>query len=161
MEEISRILPRVLGCRLPWAEEHVVKILQPLWPQAVGEAIARNTRVVAFWNGTLTIATGCPSWQSQLSQMEGALCAQINNFLGAKRVQRVRVRQQPETSLPAALPARASAAARKSDAAVQGGPQPIAELEMPSGSIALNQELAEIVAASHRKYFARRPKDKA
>jgi hypothetical protein len=151
LEEISRILPRVLGRSLPWPEEHLVEILQPLWPQAVGEAIARNTRPVSFWNGTLTIATPCPSWQSQLAQMEGPLCAQINNFFGGKKVRRVRVRLQPESSPRAAMAGPAFATAEKA-AAGEGKAALFANAR-------LNQEMAEILGISYRKYFARRQKD--
>ena len=158
MEEISRILPRVLGRSLPWSEDHLVEILRPLWPQAVGEAIGRNTRPVSFWNGTLTITTPCPSWQSQLSQMEAPLCAQINNFFGGKKVRRVRVRLQPESSPAAAMAAPAFAAAGKAAAAT--GAEARAgngEAEMFANA-RLNQEMTEILGISYRKYFARRQK---
>lgn len=159
MEEISRILPRVLGRNLPWSEDHLVEILQPLWPQAVGEAIARNTRVVSFWNGTLTIATPCPSWQSQLSQMEGPLCAQINNFFGGKKVRRVRVRLQPESSPRAAMAGPAFATTGKAAAATDAEAAAGEGEAVLFANARLNQEMAEILGISYRKYFARRQKD--
>jgi hypothetical protein len=95
VEEVGRILPLVVGRHMHDADSRLLQVLSALWSRAVGKSIAQHSRPVSFTSGTLTLATGCPSWAEQLGQMREEVRAAINGFLGRYLVRRVRVRHTP------------------------------------------------------------------
>lgn len=99
VEEVGRILPLVVGRHMHDADSRLVQVLSALWPRAVGKSMAQHSRPVSFVSGTLTLATTCPSWAAQLSQMGEEVRAAINGFLGRPLVRSVRVRHTPSLVL--------------------------------------------------------------
>jgi hypothetical protein len=95
VEEVGKILPFILGKHLQRQGSPLVEVLAALWPRAVGKGIAQQSRPVTFVSGTLTLATACPSWATQLSQMSEELRAGLNSFLGRPVVKKLRVRHAP------------------------------------------------------------------
>ena len=93
LEEVGKILPFVIGKNLQGSR--LAEVLRALWPRAVGKEIARHSRPISFVSGMLTLATACPSWAAQLSQMSEELRAGINSFLGKPVVRKLRVRHAP------------------------------------------------------------------
>jgi len=91
MEEIGKILPRVLQPQFSRLEPPVVEVLSPLWTRVAGQALAKECQPVAFSNGTLTLATQDPDWAKPLQQMAEEIRAHVNNFLGKPVVKRIRV----------------------------------------------------------------------
>ena len=91
MEEIGKLLPKVLKPQLSRLEPPVVEVLAPLWSRVAGEALAKKCRPVAFKAGTLTLATEDPDWVEPLQQMTEEMRAHVNNFLGKPLVRHLRI----------------------------------------------------------------------
>jgi len=91
MEEIGKILPKVLKPQLSCLEPPVVEVLAPLWTQVAGKALAKQCRPVAFSGGTLTLATDDADWAGPLQQVAEEIRTQVNNFLGKPVVQHLRI----------------------------------------------------------------------
>ena len=96
MEEIGKILPKVLQPQLSRLESPLVEILAPLWSRVAGKALAKECRPVAFNAGTLTLATQDPDWAEPLQQMAKEIRAHVNNFLGKPLVKHLRVSSVPK-----------------------------------------------------------------
>ena len=91
MEEIGKILLKVLKPQLSRLEPPVVEVLAPLWVRVAGKALARQCRPVAFSAGTLTLATDDADWAEPLQQMAEEIRAHVNNFLGKPVVKHLRI----------------------------------------------------------------------
>jgi len=91
MEDIGKILPKVLKPQLACLEPPVVEVLAPLWIQVAGKTLAKQCRPVAFSGGTLTLATDDADWAAPLQQVAEEIRAQVNNFLGKPVVRRLRI----------------------------------------------------------------------
>jgi hypothetical protein len=117
MEEIGKILPKVLQPQLSCLEPPVVEVLASLWTRVAGKALAKECWPVAFSTGTLTLATQDADWAEPLQQMAEEIRAHVNNFLGKPVVKHLRIlcvrkldrgdrsRGQPE-DLPVSQPSR-------------------------------------------------------
>ncbi len=91
MEEIGKILPAVLKKRIQQGGPGTLGLLAPFWPQVAGKPLARHVQPVAFKAGTLTLATPHPNWAAQLREMQEEIRAEINSFLGAPVVKKLRI----------------------------------------------------------------------
>ena len=91
MEEIGKILPKVLQPQFSRLEPPVVEVLAPLWTQVAGQALAKECRPIAFSVGTLTLATEDPDWAEPLQQMAEQIRAHVNHFLGKPVVKHIRI----------------------------------------------------------------------
>ena len=91
MEEIGKILPKVLRPQFSRLEPPVIEVLTPLWGQVAGKALAKQSRPTAFSAGTLTLATTDPEWTVPLRQMADEIRAHVNNFLGGPVVRHLRI----------------------------------------------------------------------
>ena len=91
MEEIGKILPKVLQPQFSRLEPPVVEVLSPLWTRVAGQALAKECRPVAFSMGTLTLDALDPDWAEPLRQMAEEIRVHINNFLGKPVVKRIRI----------------------------------------------------------------------
>lgn len=91
MEEIGKILPKILKPQFSRSEPPVVEVLAPLWSQVAGKLLAKECRPVEFSTGTLTLSTMDPEWVVPLQQMAEEICAHVNNFLGRPVVSHLRI----------------------------------------------------------------------
>ena len=91
MEEIGKILPKVLRPQFSRLVPPVIEVLTPLWGQVAGKALAKECRPVAFSAGTLTLATADPDWAVPLRQMAGEILKHVNKFLGGPVVRHLRI----------------------------------------------------------------------
>jgi hypothetical protein len=91
MEEIGKILPKVLRPQFSRLVPPVIEVLTPLWGQVAGKALAKECRPVAFSAGTLTLAIADPDWAAPLKQMADEIRAHVNNFLGGPVVRHLRI----------------------------------------------------------------------
>jgi hypothetical protein len=91
MEEIGKILSKVLRPQFSRLVPPVIEVLTPLWGQVAGKALAKACRPVAFSAGTLTLATADPDWAAPLKQMADDIRAHVNIFLGGPVVRHVRI----------------------------------------------------------------------
>ena len=144
MEEIGKILPAVFKAEVRRADPALLEILVPLWPRVVGKGIAQQARPVTFAAGTLTLATACPTWATQLRHLAEEIRAQINNYLGSPIVKKLRVQHLPQM-----------------ESAEQPAPQKSVldrealNLPAPELTAKLDPEIAGILQRSFAKYFAR------
>lgn len=144
MEEVGKILPRVVRRHVRGEGPPVLEVLAPLWPRVAGKAIAEQAQPVAFAAGTLTLATACLCWATELRGLQEEIRAAVNSALGRPLVKRVRVRHAPEMDS-------ASTASPASPAAALAERPPWAESDL-----GLDPEIREVLLRSFAKYFARR-----
>ena len=124
MEKIGKILPSILKGQVRRPQPPLIEILAPLWPCVAGKAMAEHCRPVAFNEGTLTLATECPTWRSQLQQMAEEIRAEVNSYLGRPIVKKLRV-------MKAGQPGLGEGRARWDDAAARVVPPFARRLRVP------------------------------
>ncbi len=98
MEEIVKILPKVLRPQFSRLEPPVIEVLSPLWSQVAGKALAKECWPVAFSAGVLTLATTDPDWAVPLRQMADQIRAHVNKFLGGPVARHIRIECVSELS---------------------------------------------------------------
>ncbi|MGH9449554.1 MAG: DUF721 domain-containing protein [Terriglobia bacterium] len=162
MEELGSILPKALQKHVRGSRKPVIEILAPLWPRVTGKFIGQFSRPVEFEDGRLTLAVASPSWETQLRAMSEPLRAQINSFLGAPVIKKLRIR--PHTARDQA-PGSFFASGQASRACPQSAPFDRARVPPPSGEMAdilraqgvfdLPPDVREVVERSFVKYFSR------
>lgn len=145
MEEVGRILPAALRRLGRLDEARVAETLASLWPRVAGKSIAEHSGPVAFEAGTLTLAAGGESWTLELRRLAEELRAEINCFLGAPVVSKLRVERRDAWE-PPATPARRPAVFREPETT---------PLELAPGGATLDPEMAGILERSFARYFAR------
>lgn len=91
MEEIGKILPKVLETELSRLDPPVIEVLAPLWSRVAGKPLAKECRPVAFSGGTLTLATKDADWAEPLRQMAEEIRTHVNNFLGRPVVRHLKI----------------------------------------------------------------------
>lgn len=64
-----------------------------LWPQVVGEHLARETRALKLTGGTLLVSASSPALAHQLHLERGTLIARLNDGIGVPAVKEIRFRQ--------------------------------------------------------------------
>ena len=65
------------------------------WPDAVGPAVAENSRPVAVKGRVLTVNVTSSAWMQQLQFLKADLIARLNRALGEARVAEIRFRVGP------------------------------------------------------------------
>jgi hypothetical protein len=145
VEAIGNSLPAVFRRHARRAGSGLVEVLAPLWARAAGKAVAEHSRPVAFWSGTLTLATTSQTWAAQLRLLEPEVLGAVNAFLGAPLVKELRVRVE-RASERGEYGAPAASELRRAD------DFPFAPCALPRG---LDAETKAVLARSFSKYFAR------
>ena len=64
-----------------------------LWPQVVGEPVARETRALKLTGGTLLVTASSPALAHQLHLERSLLIDRLNERIGARAVREIRFRQ--------------------------------------------------------------------
>lgn len=147
MEAIGQSLPALLKRHAQKAKPELAQILAPWWGRVAGKVVAEHSRPVAFWLGTLTIATPCSTWATQLRLLGEEIIEAVNKFLGAPVVRQLRIR------LVRDLPGVESSGRIANPEAAPGGGLRSSNLEFAG---ALDGETARVVERSFSKYFSRR-----
>jgi len=147
MEELGKILPRVLKKHARGERTALLAALTGVWPQAAGKALAEQARPLAFSAGTLTLAVACPTWAAQLKGLHEEIRSAINQTLGRALVRQIRVKL---VSAGEYAGAHAGAKGRQKAALDVIWPEP----DLPA-LVGLDPELRKIVSRSYGKYFAR------
>ena len=74
--------------------------LLDVWPQVVGEKIARFSRAVDFNDGVLVLQAEHPVWRQELTMIVPGIITKYNDIFGAGTVKEVRwSRQVPKRRL--------------------------------------------------------------
>ena len=64
-----------------------------LWPQVVGEHLARETKALKLTGGTLLVTASSPALAHQLHLKRSLLIDRLNERIGARAVREIRFRQ--------------------------------------------------------------------
>ena len=92
---MRRERPRAAGSALrrlvaEAAPETPLAAIQTAWPEAAGEAVARQAEPVAERSGEVTIACRTASWAQELDLLQEGLRKRLNEELGEELVTRLR-----------------------------------------------------------------------
>jgi predicted nucleic acid-binding Zn ribbon protein len=91
---IGEILQEALrGCR-PQADGELVRIWR-LWDEAVGDAVAENTRPAAFKGKLLIVHVSSSPWAHQLQFMKQDILRKVNAALGKDLVADIKFKIGP------------------------------------------------------------------
>jgi hypothetical protein len=156
MEDVGTILPKAFKKHLSCPTPRVLEVLAPLWSRIVGKLIAQHSRPTGFNNGILILAAFNPPWTTQLSQMAEQIRAQVNSFLAASVVRKIRVRCQP--ALGPVAPAAAHADRSLMATRLVSSTDEVGRLLWVDGTAALDADLVAVVERSFIKYFSRNGK---
>jgi hypothetical protein len=94
MENISNIVTSVLEAK-GWRSKVLEQMAVELWPEVVGEVLARHTLAVRFRSGTLYVRSRSPMWSQELHFHQDRVVARLNGRLKAPLVQRIRATVTP------------------------------------------------------------------
>jgi predicted nucleic acid-binding Zn ribbon protein len=91
----SRRGPRPIGLALEharddWAPATVLAVLQRVWPEVVGAAIAAEASPTRERAGVVTVACSASVWAQELDLMGPMIVARLNSALGRERIERLR-----------------------------------------------------------------------
>jgi len=94
---VSRPAPRSLsvaldGLTATLAPASTLARVQTVWERAVGAAIAGSARPAAERDGVLTVICEAAVWAQELTLMESALLAGLNEALGVGTLRELRCR---------------------------------------------------------------------
>jgi predicted nucleic acid-binding Zn ribbon protein len=92
---MRRRTPRPIAAALAGVAEAaqpqtMLAAVQRAWPQAVGEAIAREAEPVAERDGVVTVACSSATWAAELDLMQSRLRARLGEALGDEVVSGMR-----------------------------------------------------------------------
>jgi hypothetical protein len=144
LEGIAKLLPPAVRQQLLRSDSSLLELLNPLWASMVGRGIAKQCRPADFSSGTLTIVTSCPTWAVQFRQLGEEIRQNINKFLGAELVKRIRVRLDPTfdaKALPAAKDSVPAAGRFK--------------VKAPGRAPEESRDVTGVLRRSYEKYFSR------
>ena len=88
MQSLSGLLPSFLR-EFSRDPDATLAFLEELWPQVVGEQVARRTRPVALRDGRLICSVPNEHWRAQLESMRPLLVRSVNGFWGCRLIDRI------------------------------------------------------------------------
>ncbi len=94
MERVANIVNNVLDAR-GWRGKVLEQMAVEIWPEVVGEQIARNTLAERFKGGTLYIRARSPQWTQELHFHEARVITRLNGRLRQNIVQKIRCSVTP------------------------------------------------------------------
>jgi len=89
VENVSNIVNDVLDSR-GWRRKVLERMTVELWPEVVGEHIARHTIAERFSNGTLFVRARSPQWTQELHFHQARIITRLNGRLKQNIVQKIR-----------------------------------------------------------------------
>jgi hypothetical protein len=94
MDSVAHIVNGVLDAR-GWRGKVLEQMAVEIWPEVVGETIARHTMALKYKNGVLFIRARSPQWTQELHFQEARIVARLNGRLRQNLVQRIRCQVTP------------------------------------------------------------------
>jgi hypothetical protein len=91
MRPISSLLPGLLQS-IQENDEASLAFLVEFWPQIVGKDLADRIRPVRLRGKVLVLEVPGEVWKRQLTGMRRMICLAVNDFWGAKRVEKISLR---------------------------------------------------------------------
>jgi hypothetical protein len=89
METVGNIVNEVLDAR-GWRGRVLEQMAVELWPEVVGEHMARHTVAERFRNGVLSVRARSPQWTQELHFHQARIIARLNGRLRKPIVQKIR-----------------------------------------------------------------------
>ena len=89
MENVANIVNGVLDAR-GWRGKVLEQMAVEIWPEVVGEAIARHTLAEKFKSGTLYVRARSPQWTQELHFHQARIITRMNGRLRKPIVQKIR-----------------------------------------------------------------------
>ncbi|HUF02108.1 MAG TPA: DUF721 domain-containing protein [Gaiellaceae bacterium] len=150
MERLGREIERELG-RHGGGGSAVVSQIVAVWPEVVGDAVARNAWPLRVGrDGTLHVATTSSTWAFELDRLSPEIAERLERRLGTATPAAIRFRPGPMPE-----PARAVERAEPApDHALPASPEVVAEAAQAAASID-DQELREMVERAARASLAK------
>ncbi|MCL5971497.1 MAG: DUF721 domain-containing protein [Firmicutes bacterium] len=65
----------------PWQTAYQTRLLQQLWPDLVGPAIARNARVMRIDQGVIKLAVSSSVWSQEIQYLKPTVLSKLNERL--------------------------------------------------------------------------------
>ena len=94
MDAVGNIVNDVLDAR-GWRGKVLEQMAVEIWPEVVGETIARHTMALKFKNGVLFVRARSPQWTQELHFQEARIVARLNGRLRQQIVQKIRCSVTP------------------------------------------------------------------
>lgn len=94
MRVLRDILKEMAG-RYRWQPAEALLEIETVWPDVLGDPLARVARPVGFLDGELTVAVPAPVWSQELWYVRSALMERLNAALSAATVTGVRFVVRP------------------------------------------------------------------
>lgn len=94
MENVRNIVDSVLEAR-GWSGKVLEQMAVELWPEVVGDTIAKNTLAEKFKAGTLHVRARSPQWTQELHFHEARVITRLNGRLRRPLVQKIRCYVMP------------------------------------------------------------------
>lgn len=102
MDQLGTLLRHAVNS-LPQRQELKESLALALWEQAVGEALARNTKPLRMYRSTLSVIVPSQAWRKELHLMRTEIITKINENAGFRLIQDIEFRVDLNfTVLPAA-----------------------------------------------------------
>lgn len=89
MDTVGNIVNDVLDAR-GWRGRVLEQMAVELWPEVVGETMARHTMADRFKNGVLSVRARSPQWTQELHFHQARIIARINGRLRKPIVEKIR-----------------------------------------------------------------------
>src|SRR4028119_310657 len=94
MENVANIVNGVLDAR-GWRGKVLEQMTVEIWPELVGEAIARHALAEKFKSGALCVRARSPQWTQELHFQSNKIIARMNGRLRQPIVQKIRCSVTP------------------------------------------------------------------
>jgi hypothetical protein len=94
MENVRNIVDGVLEQK-GWSGKVLEQMAVELWPEVVGDTIARHTLAEKFKNGTLYVRARSPQWTQELHFHEARVIIRLNGRLRRNLVQKIKCSVTP------------------------------------------------------------------
>jgi len=94
MDGVGNIVNDILDAR-GWRGKVLERMAVELWPEVVGENIAKNTMALRYRNGTLHVRARSPQWTQELHFHQARIIARLNGRLKQNIVHKIRCTVTP------------------------------------------------------------------
>lgn len=159
MDTVGNIVNDVLDAR-GWRGKVLEQMAVELWPEVVGETMARHTMADRFKNGVLSVRARSPQWVQELHFHQARIIARINGRLRKPIVQKIRCYVTPprgirigalkpnweDPTFPEAVPLPKEISADPNDEAAKRAQSLTSEIEDPE----VRATMERLIATSYR-----------
>lgn len=96
MQRVSSFFPEILR-EVAANEELCLIFLKELWPQMVGQELAKRAQPLRLQTKTLTLAVPSDVWKKQLMELRHMLVDSVNRFWNARIIEKIHLEIHPNS----------------------------------------------------------------